>query len=212
MIICYGRYPVLDRSVMDDWAESSARFKATGLATPGNLGFYFADDLFEPDLVHMIHRWEDEESFGLFRTSEGHDRRIAETDAWGEAEQVIRADLVFFRGAEDQSVGGDEVCVHLVYDSDPDDDEFFESSRRFQEVGLSSPGNSGFSMGRDRDNRRLVHLWHLWESTAAFDAFMVSPGHLARRDEMDAMDAKGRSTRTPERRILHGQVTRRIRR
>jgi quinol monooxygenase YgiN len=212
MIICYGRYPVLDPSVMPAWAESSARFKATGLATPGNRGFYFADDLFEEDLVHMIHRWEDEESFGVFRTSEGHDQRIAETDAWGEAKLVIRADLVFFRGTEEGSEEGDEVCCHLTYDADPEDDEFVESSRRFQDVGLSSPGNAGFAMGRDREDPRTVHLWHLWETTADFDAFMVSPGHLARRAEMDAMDQKGRSTRGAERRILHGVVTRRIQR
>jgi quinol monooxygenase YgiN len=211
MIICYGRYPILDPSVDEAFTASSRRFEAAGLGSPGCAGFYFGDDLFEPDLVHMIHRWADEAAFGVFRTSVGHDLRVAETDAFGEARQVVREDLVFFRGAEDGSEEGNEVCCHLMYDADPADADFVESCRRFQKLGLSSPGNGGFAFGRDQQNPRTVHLWHRWATKDEFDAFMESPGHQTRRAEVDAKEAAGEVKRA-ERRILQGVVTRRIQR
>jgi quinol monooxygenase YgiN len=211
MIICYGRYPILDSDVVDAFTDSSARFRDVGLETSGNMGFYFGNDLFEPNLVHMIHRWDGEESFGVFRKSNGHDQRIAETDAFGEAQQVVRSDLVFFRGDEKGSEEGSEVCCHLTYDTDPGDAEFVESCRRFQALGLGSRGNSGFAFGRDWYDPRTVHLWHLWDAKDAFDAFMESPGHIARRAEVDAKEAAGEAKRA-ERRILDGLVTRRIQR
>ncbi len=211
MIVCYGRYPILDAGAAAAFAESSARFRAAGLDTPGSMGFFFADDLFEPDLVHMIHRWDSEDSFGVFRTSPEHDRRIAETDAFGEAEQVVRADLVFFRGAQDGTEDGDQICCHLAYDTDPEGAEFVESCRRFQAAGLAAPGNLGFAFGRDQQDPRTVHLWHLWESKHAFDTFMASTAHESRRGEVDGMEAAGDVKRV-ERRVLQGVVTRRVQR
>jgi quinol monooxygenase YgiN len=104
MILVYGQYRFIDENVRPTWEASSRRFQDFGLQSPGNLGFSFGRDVFDPAIVHMRQAWTTQEAFSAFTSTPEHDTRTAETKEFQANDQVVRVELVFYNAEETRRV------------------------------------------------------------------------------------------------------------
>jgi quinol monooxygenase YgiN len=83
-----------------------------------------------------------------------------------------------------------------------------ESSRRFLEAGLKSPGCISFTFGEDIYDPSVVYMVHIWETKEHFQAFTSSKEHDVRIEETKAFEAANQVRRT-DLIFFDGEITRR---